>query len=335
MRLTALTDEFLLDCRARRLSPRTIAWYEANLRYFREWLGEDGQDDDLRALTLSNARRYSHHLAERPARLATFVATGARRGVHALTTGSRPISPVSASGYLRTLKVFSRWLADEAQGYTPRDALAGLRLPKRPKTRKEPLTPSEMSTLLEGHDLKTRIGMRDFAILLTYLSTGLRATELVDLLLDDVHVEEGYLRVRSGKGAKTRVINLPPETARAILRYRQHHRQHTDDHHLFLTRSGTPLTYDTVKMVLAREKGRTGIARLHPHLLRHSFGVASLGSGMDLMTLKETLGHEDIRTTSIYLAMSEQQLVAQQRKSDPLANVRLPKGVRNKSRPGG
>jgi integrase/recombinase XerD len=210
--------------------------------------------------------------------------------------------------------------------------LAGLRLPKKPKTRKEPLTPAEMSSVLDGHDLRTRIGMRDFAILITYLSTGLRASELVALHLDDVHVEAGYLRVRSGKGEKSRVVNLPPETARAILRYRQHHRQPTDDPHLFLTRSGTPLTYDTVNMILAREKRRTGIARLHPHLLRHSFGVASLGSGMDLMTLKETLGHEDIRTTSIYLAMSEQQLVAQQRKSDPLANVRLPKAMRGKAR---
>ncbi len=111
-----------------RLSPRTIACYEANLRYFREWLREEGLEDDLRALILANARRYGHHLAERPARLATFVAGGARRGVQAFTTGSRPISPFSASGYLRTLKVFTRWLADEAQGYTSRDVLAGLRL---------------------------------------------------------------------------------------------------------------------------------------------------------------------------------------------------------------
>lgn len=71
-----------------RLSPRTIAWYEANLRYFREWLREEGLEDDLHALFLANARRYGHHLAERPARLATFVAAGGQRGVHALTTGS-------------------------------------------------------------------------------------------------------------------------------------------------------------------------------------------------------------------------------------------------------
>jgi site-specific recombinase XerD len=113
MRLSDLADEFLLDCRSRRLSPRTIAWYEANLRYFREWLREEDLEDDLHALNLTSARRYSHHLAERPARLATFVSVGARRGVHALTTGPRLISPCSASGYLRTLKVFSRWLADE------------------------------------------------------------------------------------------------------------------------------------------------------------------------------------------------------------------------------
>ena len=57
MKLSALMHEFLLDCRARRLSPKTTAWYAGNLRYFAEWLAGQGLDDDLAAFTLSNARR--------------------------------------------------------------------------------------------------------------------------------------------------------------------------------------------------------------------------------------------------------------------------------------
>lgn len=328
MRLSAVMEEFLLDCRSRRLAPKTVAWYQANLRYFRDWLAAHGYPDNLSAFTLANARRYSQALADRTVRQGTFVAGGARRGVYALVETDKPLSTNTVAGYLRTLRVFSRWLAAEEQGYTPRDVLAGLKLPRRPQTHQEPLTADEAGQLLAGYDLRHPIGARDFAILLTYLGTGLRATELTNLLLNDVYLEQGYLRVRSGKGNKTRAVNLPPEVGRAILRYRQHYRPPTDDPHLFVTRSGSALTYNAIKLVLRRARQRSGIDRLHTHLLRHTFSVTALTAGMDLMTLKETLGHADIRTTSGYLAMAEQQLIAQQRKVNPLADVALPKAVR-------
>lgn len=194
------------------------------------------------------------------------------------------------------------------------------------------MTEDEAARVLGGYDLRSPIGARDFAILLTYLGTGLRATELTDLLLDDVHIEDGYLRVRRGKGGKTRAVSLPGEVATALFRYRQHYRPQGADLHFFLTRTGTPLTYNGIKLVLRRARRRSDIARLHAHLLRHSFSVAALRGGMDLMTLKETLGHEDIRTTTIYLSMSEAQLIEQQRKVNPLANVTLPSAVRKKPR---
>ncbi len=332
MLLSALVDEFLLDCKSRRLAPKTVSWYGANLRYFLEWLAAEGQPDALAAFTLAGGRRYSTSLTERTARRATFVAAGTRRGVHKLEETDQPLAANTACGYLRVLKTFSRWLAAEEQGYTARDAMAGLRLPKRPKERKEPLTETEMGDLLDGYDLRSPIPNRDFAILLTYLGTGLRATELTNLLLDDVRVADGYLRVRRGKGGKTRAVSLPSEVATALFRYRQHYRPHSDDPHFFLTRTGTPLTYNAIKLVLRRARRRSDIPRLHAHLLRHSFGVAALRGGMDLMTLKETLGHEDIRTTTIYLSMSEAQLLEQQRKVNPLANVAFPASVRKKPR---
>jgi integrase/recombinase XerD len=99
-----------------------------------------------------------------------------------------------------------------------------------------------------------------------------------------------------------------------------------------VTRSGTPLTYNGITCVLRRARGKSGIARLHTHLLRHPFSVAALQSGIDLMTLKETLGHEDIRTTAIYLSMSEAQLIKQQRNVNPIARVTFPKAVRKADR---
>lgn len=115
MQLSAVADEFLLDCRARRLSPRTITWYRGNLRYFLDGLAQEGAPDKLASFTLQHARRYSHALAERSVRQGTFVSAGGKRGVHALIETDRPLSANTVSGYLRTLKVFSRWLAAEGQ----------------------------------------------------------------------------------------------------------------------------------------------------------------------------------------------------------------------------
>ncbi|MCC6629876.1 MAG: tyrosine-type recombinase/integrase [Chloroflexi bacterium] len=326
--LATLVEEFLLDCRTRRLSPKTVAWYAANLRYFLDWLAAEGQAADLAAVTLTNGRRYSQWLAGRTVKQATFVSGGSQRGVHALLETDRPLAANTLVGYLQTLKRFAGWLAAEEQGYAARDTMARLRLPKLPRTHQEPLRPDEMARVLAGYDLRHPIGCRDFAVMLTYLGTGLRATELTNLVLDDVHLDAGYLRVCAGKGNKTRAVNLPPEAARAMLRYRQHYRPASADPHFFLTRTGTALTYNAIKLVIRRARERSGIERLHAHLLRHTFSVSALGGGMDLMTLKETLGHTDIRTTSIYLSMSEQQLIEQQRKVNPLAGVALPKAVR-------
>jgi site-specific recombinase XerD len=328
MDLAALIEEFLVDCRARRLAPKTVGWYADNLRYFTEWLAQQSLRPTLGSLTLANGRRYGRWLAERTAQRPTFVSVGGKRGGHALLEGDRPMSTITVTGYLRALKRFSAWLAAEEQAYTAQDALAKLTLPRKPRTRKEPLRPDEAERVLAGHDLRSPIGCRDFAIQLTYLGTGLRATELTRLTLDDVHIEEGYLRVRAGKGNKSRAVNLPPAAGRAILRYRQHFRPPSELPFFFLSRYGKPLTYDAIHQLLVRARRRSGIERLHAHLLRHSFSVNALAGGMDLMTLKETLGHADIGTTSVYLSMSEQQLIEQQRKADPLSGIALPKAVR-------
>src|SRR5436309_4583551 len=169
MQLSELVHEFLIDCRSRRLAAKTIAWYGANLRYFLEWLAREGQPDALASFTLANGRRYSQGRSERTARRGTFVNGRQRRGVYAQLETDTPLAANTAFGYLRTLKTFSRWLAAEEQGYTARDVMAGLRLPKRPQTREQPLTEAEMGRLLDGYNLRSPVANRDFAILLTYL----------------------------------------------------------------------------------------------------------------------------------------------------------------------
>src|SRR5262245_48396984 len=129
MLVSDLIDEFLIDCRSRRLAPKAIAWYGSNLRFFREWRAREGHADGLATVSLANVPRYSQWLTERTALRGTFPAKGGRRCEYALVETDAPLAANSAFGYLRVLKTFSRWLAAEEQGYTARDVMAGLKLP--------------------------------------------------------------------------------------------------------------------------------------------------------------------------------------------------------------
>jgi len=327
-KLSALIDEYILDCRARQLAPKTIAGYASFLQYFASYLGAIGQSDSIGAFTLAHARRYSQDLSTRGAIRNTFVAANGIRGVHAGVPSTEPLKANTLFGYLRPLKTFSRWLADEDQGYLATDVMRGLKLPRRSKDHEEPLTEVEMGQLVAGFDPRRPIDARDLAICLTFLATGLRASELTGLLDADVHFDEAYLRVRKGKGGTSRAIVLAPEVVAALYRYRQHHRPSTSDPHFFVNRYGGPLTYQALYQVLRRAASLSTIVRTHPHLLRHTYTVTALTNGMDLFTLKEAMGHKSIRTTEIYLAMSEERLKQQQRKTDVFANVQLPRSIR-------
>ena len=331
-KLSVLIDEYLLDCQVRQLSPKTVAGYRAFLRYFAAFLLAAGLPDSLTSFTLVHARRYSQGLVARGAIRNTLVAGEGIRGVHAAVPSTAALKPNTLCGYLRPIKTFSTWLAGEDQAYLATDVMRGLRLPQRPKEYEEPLTEAEMGQLITGYEPRRPIDARDLGICLTVLGTGLRASELTGLLDADIHLDEAYLRVRKGKGGKSRSISLLPEIVAALFRYRQHHRPVSDDPHFFLNRYGDPLTYNALYQVLRRAANLSAIDRAHPHLLRRTFGVTALTNGMDLFTLKETMGHASIRTTEIYLQMSEERLRKQQRKTNVFGNVILPRSVR-RSRP--
>ena len=327
-KLSALIEEYLIDCRARQLAPKTIAGYASFLGYFASFLQALDQPDTLGTFTLAHARRYSQELSTRGAIRNTFVAANGIRGVHAAVPSAEPLKANTLFGYLRPLKTFSRWLADEDQGYLATDVMRGLKLPRRPKDHEEPLTEVEMGQLVAGYEPRRPIDARDMAICLTFLATGIRASELTGLLDADVHLDEEYLRVKKGKGGTSRAIVLPPEVVAALYRYRQHHRPAANDPHFFVNRYGGQLTYQALYQVLRRAASLSAIVRAHPHLLRHTYAVTALTNGMDLFTLKEAMGHKSIRTTEIYLKMSEERLKQQQRKTDVFANVKLPRSIR-------
>jgi integrase/recombinase XerD len=169
------------------------------------------------------------------------------------------------------------------------------------------LTPDEVTGLLAAPDRATWAGRRDHALLLTAVQTGLRVSELLALTRADAHLDTGPHVRAIGKGRKERVTPLTRQTV-AVLRVWMREIQDQPENPLFPSRHGGPLTRDGIERRLARHVAtaqRTCPAlsakRVSMHTLRHTAAMTLLGAGIDTSTIALWLGHEQERTTHIYL----------------------------------
>ena len=217
----------------------------------------------------------------------------------------------SQSRYLSTLRRFYRWHL--GRGRILSDPTLNLVNPLRPSRLPKVLAEIQVEALLAAPDVDTPLGLRDRAMLETIYATGLRVSELVNIKLFEVGLNEGVLRV-FGKGSKERLVPLGEESLDWINRYLQEARavllggQRSDA--LFVTRRGTAMTRQMFWTLVKRHALKAGIApaRLSPHVLRHAFATHLLNHGADLRVVQLLLGHADISTTQIYTHVARERL---------------------------
>jgi site-specific recombinase XerD len=145
---------------------------------------------------------------------------------------------------------------------------------------------------------------RDYAILLTFLKSGIRESELADLQIEDVDFVHNELTVREGKGKKERSIPLMPELKRALQRYvADRDRQATiiDEDTLFLARNGTSLNPSSIRKLVKKYYKKAGVKKSGVHTLRHTFSAHNVNNGMPIADLQKVLGHKKKETTLKYI----------------------------------
>jgi integrase/recombinase XerD len=169
------------------------------------------------------------------------------------------------------------------------------------------LTPSELRALLDSPDRNTWAGRRDHALLLTAAQTGLRVSEMIGLTCGDVQLGTGAHLRAFGKGRKERVAPLTSQTA-TVLRAWTRERQGQPTDPLFPSRDGGPLTRVAIERRLAKHTAAAQprcptlmTKRVSMHVLRHTAAMMLLGAGIDTTTIALWLGHEQERTTRVYL----------------------------------
>jgi len=174
------------------------------------------------------------------------------------------------------------------------------------------LEPEDVRLILNKPDRRTRLGLRDHALLLFLYNTGARVGEALAVSIEDLQLIRPVQVRLHGKGRKDRFCPLWQETAKALRRL--HSMVHTDPGNpLFLNARGEPLTRDGVAYILrkyvaivAREVPVLRRRRITPHVLRHSCAVALLQAGVDVTVIRDYLGHASIATTSRYITTNLQ-----------------------------
>jgi len=153
--------------------------------------------------------------------------------------------------------------------------------------------------------------IRDYAIIQTFLQTGIRLSELAHLRVDEVDFEHRILTVRQGKGKKDRQIPLVDDAVKALRNYMRYRNTQLilDDEILFLAKNGTSLNVSTVKYTVAKYVKRAGIRKkTGVHTLRHTFGAHKADKNMSLATLQELMGHKKKETTLKYIHLAKTNL---------------------------
>jgi integrase/recombinase XerD len=174
------------------------------------------------------------------------------------------------------------------------------------------LTEGQVEALLSAPDVATPLGLRERTMLELMYASGLRVSELVDLKLVEVSLNDGVLRV-TGKGSKTRLGPFGAEARRWLERYLADARAiilngQVDDA-LFVTGRGGPMTRQMFWIVVKKHAAKAGInGPLSPHTLRHAFATHLLNHGADLRVVQLLLGHADISTTQIYTHVARERL---------------------------
>ena len=183
-------------------------------------------------------------------------------------------------------------------------------LPRRREKLPRSLSPRDVERLIEAAQGVTPRSLRDRALVELLYGAGLRVGEAVGLDRGRVDLDNRVVRCL-GKGDKERIVPLGRQAADALRRYLARGRPHLDRRRrpeLFLNAQGGALTRAGAFLILRRLAGKAGLepARVHPHLLRHSFATHLLEGGADLRSVQEMLGHADLGTTELYTHVSDQ-----------------------------
>lgn len=214
----------------------------------------------------------------------------------------------SVNTYIRALKVFWNWLLDE--DLVSDNLFRKIKYLRDDSENVIPLHEYEVTQIDACYNSKCETGLRNLCIIHCMLDAGLRINEVCTLKISDLHFDKNLIYVL-GKGSKYRVVPMCPKLKRILYRYCIYYRSFLPDqvnNQMLFVCPGTlePINKNVIEQFFRRLKVKSGIDRIHPHLLRHTFATSYIMGGGNLEFLRIMLGHSDYVVTRRYLHLANQ-----------------------------
>lgn len=272
MKLLEIYDEFILDKQIEGLSQVTIKNYDYFVK--KSFIDEGMGNVQVYELKIMAVKLYIREMQE------------------------KGLSTVTVQTFVRHMRAFLNYLYNKR--YSDINWNMEIKLPKAFKATVEILMDDEIMMIFAQYkNAKTEYQIRDRAILALLLDTGIRASELCGIKMDDINLNQGFIKIR-GKGAKERFVKISLITKKYIYEY-LHKRPSVESGELFVGKMMMPLKYMGLKTMIYRLADTSGIERLHLHLLRHTYATRKiLVDNMDLFSLQISLGHTDLSMVRRY-----------------------------------
>ncbi|MYB49141.1 MAG: site-specific tyrosine recombinase XerD [Dehalococcoidia bacterium] len=285
----------------RGLSPNTLAAYRNDLTQLVEFL----QNRDSSLQSHGSWKRVGTDA------LTAFVLDLHERGYSDKTKTRKVASTKALFGFLLE------------EGVVDKNPMEDFSSPGTGESLPETLSVEEVEALLSVGESDTPMSLRDRAIIEVMYATGVRVSELVSLDIDDVDLDESFVRCM-GKGSKERIIPLHDEAVETVSEYLEDGRPslagNAAGRALFVSRKGGRLTRQALWLILKGRAQAAGIERkITPHTLRHSFATHLLIGGAPLRHVQELLGHASITTTQVYTHLTSEHVRTQYETAHPRA----------------
>ncbi len=241
------------------------------------------------------------------------------------------LNSLKAKG-LRNITIHRHWaeikniiLFLHREDYITVNPIKNVKPPKAEQKKLRTFTGQEISKLLNSFDKNDYYGMRNYCIMATFFSTGMRKMELLNLRIADLNITNDLLRIEYGKGNKERYVPIGKTLRRIFIEYLKIRNEFLGDEacqYLFPSRTKKKMTNSAINIMfqkLKKELKMTG-EKVSSHTWRHTFAKNYLLNGGDVFSLQKIMGHSDLETTKQYLNLNDEEMKMQHAKFNPLDN---------------
>lgn len=293
-----LLQSFILDCKAKNLSPLTLRFYQDSVRQLKEAFQEQQVPLDMYTIAVRDIKNH-------------FIAYLFDKGK----------SDNTVNGRIKAVKQFLRYLFEE--GWLTKNIAEELHVVKAEKLMLQTFTKEQVASLLEQPDRKTFTGYRDFTMMTVLLETGMRISELCHVKTTDLFFREQEIRITKAKGGRARRVPFQQTCAKIIRRYLDI-RGDLETDALFVNINNEQISTRALQDKMQGYGLAANISgvRVSPHTFRHTMAKFYILNGGDPFTLRRILGHATLDMVDYYVELFSSDIRQQHKKFSPVENMK-------------